>query len=239
MPQANLGINRRKRRPEVEAQRKRFDAFIDKAATKEDSEELNREKKRVRFEEQDAAPEKPDVDDKAQTETAPTGSSSSTEASSSSGSKSSSSKRGPIEDVEDPERGVRAKVQEKRGEKRPEDADPERKVRATVPEKRWQKRVSEDDGRADLDEAAAAARMARDAAEAGLARAREKSVRIEAVAGRWCDVVDEDWQLDPFLDKQVWSESQRAALEVESGDEGIEDFGFEEVENSAERGLFI
>jgi len=238
MPQANLGINRRKRRPEVEAQRKRFDAFIDKAATKEDSEELNREKKRVRFEEQDAAPEKPDVDDKAQTETAPSGSSS-TEASSSSGSKSSSSKRGPIEDVEDPERGVRAKAQEKRGEKRSEDADSQREVRAKLQEKRGPKRVSEDDGRADLDEAAAAARMARDAAEAGLARAREKSVRIEAVAGRWCDVVDEDWQLDPFLDKQVWSESQRAALEVESGDEGIEDFGFEEVENSAERGLFI
>ena len=182
----------------------------------------------MRFEEQDAAPEKSDVDDKAQTETAPNGSS--TEASSSSGSKSSSSKRGPTEDVEDPERGVRPKVQEKCGEKRSEDADPERGVRANVREKRWQKRAPEDDGRADLGEAAAAARMARDAAEAGLARAREKSVRIEAVAGRWCDVVDEDWQLDPFLDKQVWSESQRATLEMESGVEGVEDFGFEEVE---------
>ena len=179
--------------PEVETQRKRFDSFIDKAATKEDSEELNREKKRVRFEEQDAAPEKPDVDDKAQTETAPSGSSSSAEASSGSGSKSSSSKRGPIEDVEDPERGVRAKVQEKRGEKRSKDADPEREVRAKVREQRGQKRISEDDGRADLGEAAAAAKMTKDAAEAGLARAREKSVRIEAVAKRWSDVVDEDW----------------------------------------------
>ena len=115
--------------------------------------------------------------------------------------------------MEDPERGVRAKVQEKRGEKRSEDADPGREVRAKVREKRWQKRVSEDDGRADLDEAAAAARMARDAAEAGLARAREKSVRIEAVAGRWCDIVDEDWQLDPCLDKEVWSESVEKSAE--------------------------
>ena len=88
------------------AQRKRFDAFIDKAATKEDSEELKRGKKRVRFEEQDTAPEKSDVDDKVQTETAPNDSSS-TEAPSSSGSKSSSSTRGPIEDAEDPETGLR------------------------------------------------------------------------------------------------------------------------------------
>ena len=63
----------------------------------------------MRFEEQDATPEKPDVEDKAQTGTAPSGSSS-TEASSISGSKSSSSKRGPIEEVDDPERGVRAKI---------------------------------------------------------------------------------------------------------------------------------
>ena len=124
-------------------------------------EKLEREKKRVRFEE--TVPDAPN----------------NAEASSSSGSKSSSSKRGPTEDVEDNERGIRAKVQEKRGEKRaddeepdrevrakfrekrggkrPEDGDPERGVRAKVREKRGEKRVSEDDGRADLDEAAAAA----------------------------------------------------------------------------------
>ena len=38
-----------KNAPAVEAQRKRFDAFVEKAATKEDLEELQREKKRVRF----------------------------------------------------------------------------------------------------------------------------------------------------------------------------------------------
>ena len=43
-----------KNAPEVEAQRKRFDAFVDKAAAKEDFEELEktvREKKRMRSEE--------------------------------------------------------------------------------------------------------------------------------------------------------------------------------------------
>ena len=45
----------------------------------------------------------------------------------------------------------------KRGEKRPDDGDPELEVRAKVREKCGEKRVSEDDGRADLDEAAAAA----------------------------------------------------------------------------------
>ena len=47
------------------------------------------------------------------------------------------------------------------------------------------------------------------------------------MAIRWCDIADVNWQLGPFLNKQVWSESQRASLEVENGDEGIEDFGFE------------
>ena len=102
---------------EVEAQRKRFDAFIDKAAAKEDSEELKREKKRVRFEEQTSGPEKSDADNEVQTETHPN-SSSRTEVLSSIGSSSSSSKRGPTEDAEYPERGVRAKVREKRGQKR-------------------------------------------------------------------------------------------------------------------------
>ena len=124
-----------------------------------------------------------------------------------------------------PDREVLAKFEERRGEKRPEDAGAEREVRARVREVRGQRRISEDDGRADLDEAAAT--MAKSAAEAGLARAKEKSMRVEAVSGRWCDIADENLQLDPFLNEQVWSESQRASLEVESGDEGIEDFGFE------------
>ena len=47
------------------------------SSLKEDPEELNREKKRVRFEEQDTALAKSDVDDKAQMETAPNDSSSS------------------------------------------------------------------------------------------------------------------------------------------------------------------
>ena len=88
-------------------------------------------------------------------------------------------------------------------EKRAEDADSEREVRAKGSRETLAKESLGDDGRADLDEAAAAARMARDAAEAGLARAREKSVRVEAVAGRRCDIADEDWQLDPCIEKEV------------------------------------
>ena len=39
-----------KEAPEVEAQQRRYDTFIDKAATKEDADEVQREKKRVRSE---------------------------------------------------------------------------------------------------------------------------------------------------------------------------------------------
>ena len=41
--------------PRLDAQKQRFNQFVDKAAAKEDSEELQRDKKRVRFEDQ-AAP---------------------------------------------------------------------------------------------------------------------------------------------------------------------------------------
>ena len=57
--------------PEAGAPRKMFDISIDKAAAKEDSEELKREKKRVRFEDQTSGPEKSDVDDEVQMETDP------------------------------------------------------------------------------------------------------------------------------------------------------------------------
>ena len=50
-------------------------------------------------------------------------------------------------------------------------------------------------------------------ARAQAAAGPAKSVRVEAVAGRWCDVVDEDWQLDPFLDKEAWSESVEKSAE--------------------------
>ena len=108
--------------PEVEAQRKRFDAFIDKAAAKEDSEELKRERKTGSFEDQTSGPEKSDVDNEVQMETDPKDEQSNeqrgAEASSSSGSSSSSSKRIPAEEEEDPGRGVRARTAEARGEKR-------------------------------------------------------------------------------------------------------------------------
>ena len=113
--------------PRLVAQRQRFDSYLDKAAAKEDFQGLEREKKRVRFEE--TVPDVP----------------SSTEASSSSGSKSSSSKRESTEDVDDNERGIRAKVQEKRGEKRADDEEPDREVRTKFREKRGEKRPEDGD----------------------------------------------------------------------------------------------
>ena len=176
------------------AQRQRFDSYLDKAAAKEDFqwlEKLEREKKRPRFEET-----VPDVPNDAG-------------ASSCSGSKSSGSKRGSSEDVDDKEREIRAKVQEKRGEKRedneetdrevrtkfheqrgekrPEDGDPEREARAKVREKRGEKRVSEDDGRADLDEAAAAA-----AAKTTKIFQIHTPAIATHVGRKWIDEVDED-----------------------------------------------
>ena len=91
------------------AQRQRFDSYLDKAAAKEDFQDLEREKKRLRFEET-----VPDVPSNTEASSSSGSKSSNTEASSSSGSKSSSSKRGSTEDVDDNERGIRAKVQEKR-----------------------------------------------------------------------------------------------------------------------------
>ena len=157
----------------VEAQRKRFDTFIDKAAAKEDSEELKREKKRVRFEDKPSEPEKSDVDDEVQMETDPKDEQSNeqrgAEASSSSGSSSSGSKRRPAGEEEDPGRGVRARTAEARGEKR--------------------------------------------TLEEGSAAGPEKSVKVDAVAGRWCDIVDEDWRLDPFLDKGLVKSSRSFLVE--------------------------
>ena len=97
--------------------------------------------------------------------------------------------------------------------KRSEITVDEREVRATIPESRGRKRVSENDGRIDLDEADL--EMARKAAEAGLALARKtterkvpteaKSVRVDAVSNRWCDIADENWRSGPFLKLENWN----------------------------------
>jgi len=214
-----------KNAPEVEAQRKRFDAFVEKAATKEDSEELQREKKRVRFGDQTPAevPAAPE-------EVTPIPSTSS------SNNTNSSSKRGP-DIVEHIDRIVPTTFQEQRGEKRLEDTGAEREVRARIREARGQKRVPEDDGRADLDEAAL--EMARNAAEAGLARLAlaRKAVRVDAVAPqptqmtyaapqptqmtyaapRWSDVEsDENLQSDPLLQVEKWKRCGNEGLEADS-----------------------
>jgi len=93
------------------AQRQRFDSYLDKAAAKEDFQELEREKKRVRFEPSDSEGEPIGRAKKVETGGEPA-------AASSSSSSSSSGLRRKPQEGEGPEREVRAKVREKRGEKR-------------------------------------------------------------------------------------------------------------------------
>ena len=125
--------------PRLVAQRQRFDSYLDKAAATEDFQELERGKKRVRFE-----PSDPDVKSDApmESEGEPIGQAKKVEtggepaAASSSSSSSSSGLRRKPQEGEGPEREVRAKVRGKRGEKRAEGEGAEREVRAKVREKR-------------------------------------------------------------------------------------------------------
>ena len=146
--------------PEVEAQRKRSDAFVDKAAAKEDFEELGktvREKKRMRSEEvaPDATSEAGIPSDSDNTGTS--SSSGSNEAQKTRGDKRVSENDGRADlDEAQFEMAKRAaesglEILRKRGEERMETIVTEREVRARIPESRGQKRISENDGRADLD----------------------------------------------------------------------------------------
>ena len=186
-----------KRAPEVEAQRKRYDAFVDKAAAEEDFDEL-RDKKRMRSEEVHApAPSDP----------ASTGASSSSSSShvaqdqNPRGANRMSEDDGRI-DLDEAQIGMAKRATEsgleimrKRGEKRMETTSTNREVRAKIPEARGQKRISEDDGRADLD------------SESDIF----KNTRVGAIicdiitqsAARWCDIVD-DTGLDPLLNLDSW-----------------------------------
>jgi len=154
-----------KHAPEVEAQRKRYDAFVDKAAAKEDFDELEktaREKKRMRSEEAHA----PDTTSEAgipsdhNSTGAPSSSSSShvAQAQNPRGAKRVSEDDGRIDldeaQIEMAKRAAESglEIMRKRGEKRMGTIVTEREVRARIPEARGQKRISENDGRADLDD---------------------------------------------------------------------------------------
>ena len=131
-----------KNAPEVEAQRKRFDAFVDKAAAKEDSHELEkmeREKKRMRPEE--TAPD-------TTNDTGASSDSNNTGASSSSGSKEAQEKRGAKRvsendgrtDLDEAQLEMARQAAEaglaiarKRGGERSETTVTERGVRARIP----------------------------------------------------------------------------------------------------------
>ena len=135
-----------KHAPEVEAQRKRFDAFVDKAAAKEDFEELEesvREKKRMRSEEVHA----PDSTSKAgihsdSNNTGASSSSSSSVVQNPRGAKRVSENDGRADldeaQIEIAKRAAEPgfEIMRKRGEKRFETTATEREVRARIPEAR-------------------------------------------------------------------------------------------------------
>ena len=151
-----------KNAPEVEAQRKRFDAFVDKAAAKEDFEELGntvREKKRMRSDEIHAPDTTSEADIPGDSNNTGTSSSSSSNvAQNPRGAKRVSENDGRADldeaQIEMAKRAAESglEIMRKRGEERMETTTTEREVRARIPEARGQKRISENDGRDDLDE---------------------------------------------------------------------------------------
>ena len=132
-----------KHAPEVEAQRKRYDAFVDKAAAKEDSDEL-RDKKRMRSEEVHApAPSDPnstgDPSSSSSSHVAP--------AQNPRGAKRMSEDDGRIDldeaQIEMTKRAAESglEIMRKCGEQRMETTVTEREVRARVPEARGQEDI--------------------------------------------------------------------------------------------------
>ena len=117
--------------PRLDAQKKRFNTFLDKAAAKEDAQELEREKKKVKTEDQPGDKDKPDTPENVEMQT---------EAS------SIGLRRRPLGEDE-AQRDVRTRVPESRGEKRTDeqnDGRESRQVRFKVPDKQGENRVVED-----------------------------------------------------------------------------------------------
>jgi len=96
-------------------------------------------------------------------------------------------------------------IARKRGGKRSEITVAEREVRARIPESRGQKRISENDGRIDLDEADL---------ETATNNTKIGQVHIPTPATRvrqeWIDLVDGDWERDPLVRLECWSNRGRA-----------------------------
>ena len=176
----------------MEAQEKRFDAFVDKAAAKEDFEELGKTK-RMRSEE--AAPD-------TTNDAGASSDSNNTGASSSSGSKEAQGKRGEkivpesddLASLDEAQQKMARRAAEaglaiaqQRGEKRSDTTVTEREARAMIPDSSGQKRV-------DLD---------KDDSEMATNNTRVGQVHISTTAIRWCDVNDE-MENDPLVNLENW-----------------------------------
>jgi len=180
---------------------------VDKAAAKEDCEELGktvREKKRMRSEEvaPDTTSEAGIPSDSNNTGTS--SSSGSNEAQNTRGAKRVSENDGRA-DLDEAQLEMARQAAEaglaiarKRGEKRSETTVTEREVRARIPESRGQKRISENDGRVDLDEADS---------EMATKNTRIGQVHISTTAIRWCDINDEI-ENDPLLNLDNWRKKE-------------------------------